>query len=64
MVLDFAPAGDFSCYDQVLDMSVTLGNLSPPACGFHGDALDKYSRLALCPAVRTNFVHLHHSRLA
>ena len=25
--LDFVPVGDFSLYDQVLDMSVTLGNL-------------------------------------
>ena len=25
--LDYAPIGEFSLYDQVLDMSVTLGNL-------------------------------------
>jgi 5-methyltetrahydropteroyltriglutamate--homocysteine methyltransferase len=38
--LDLAPVGDFSFYDQVLDMSFTLGNLPERVRGFHGDALD------------------------
>jgi 5-methyltetrahydropteroyltriglutamate--homocysteine methyltransferase len=44
--LGFAPVGDFAFYDQVLDMSFTLGNLPERARGFHGDALDNYFRVA------------------
>jgi 5-methyltetrahydropteroyltriglutamate--homocysteine methyltransferase len=44
--LDFAPVGDFAFYDQVLDMSFTLGNLPERVRGFHGDALDNYFRVA------------------
>ena len=44
--LDFVPVGDFSFYDQVLDMSFTLGNLPERVQGFHGDALDNYFRVA------------------
>ncbi|SMF94288.1 methionine synthase (B12-independent) [Methylomagnum ishizawai] len=44
--LDFAPVGDFAFYDQVLDMSFTLGNLPERVLGFHGDALDNYFRVA------------------
>ncbi|MEM5436627.1 5-methyltetrahydropteroyltriglutamate--homocysteine S-methyltransferase [Paraburkholderia diazotrophica] len=44
--LDFVPVGDFAFYDQVLDMSFTLGNLPERARGFHGDALDNYFRVA------------------
>ncbi|MBN3763559.1 5-methyltetrahydropteroyltriglutamate--homocysteine S-methyltransferase [Burkholderia sp. Ac-20365] len=44
--LDFVPVGDFAFYDQVLDMSVTLGNLPERVRGFHGDALDNYFRVA------------------
>ena len=44
--LDLAPVGDFSFYDQVLDMSFTLGNLPERVRGFHGDALDNYFRVA------------------
>ncbi|WAL84857.1 5-methyltetrahydropteroyltriglutamate--homocysteine S-methyltransferase [Pandoraea sp. XJJ-1] len=44
--LDLAPVGDFSYYDQVLDMSFTLGNLPERVQGFHGDALDNYFRVA------------------
>ena len=44
--LDFAPVGDFSFYDQVLDMSFTLGNLPERVRDFHGDALDNYFRVA------------------
>ena len=44
--LDFVPVGDFSFYDQMLDMSFTLGNLPERAQGFRGDALDNYFRVA------------------
>ncbi|WP_175690282.1 5-methyltetrahydropteroyltriglutamate--homocysteine S-methyltransferase [Burkholderia anthina] len=44
--LDLAPIGDFAFYDQVLDMSVTLGNLPKRVQDFHGDALDNYFRVA------------------
>ena len=44
--LDLAPVGDFAFYDQVLDMSFTLGNLPARVEGFHGDALDNYFRVA------------------
>jgi len=44
--LDLAPVGDFSFYDQVLDMSFTLGNLPQRVQGFHGDQLDNYFRVA------------------
>ncbi len=44
--LDWAPVGDFSFYDQVLDMSFTLGNLPQRVRGFHGDPLDNYFRVA------------------
>ncbi|WP_306393131.1 5-methyltetrahydropteroyltriglutamate--homocysteine S-methyltransferase [Telluria beijingensis] len=44
--LDFAPVGDFSLYDQVLDMSFTLGNVPERAHSHGGDALDAYFRVA------------------
>ncbi len=44
--LDWVPVGDFAFYDQVLDMSFTLGNLPARVQGFHGDALDNYFRVA------------------
>lgn len=44
--LDLVPVGDFSFYDQVLDMSFTLGHLPARVRGFHGDALDNYFRVA------------------
>ncbi|MDE1180807.1 5-methyltetrahydropteroyltriglutamate--homocysteine S-methyltransferase [Paraburkholderia sp.] len=44
--LDHVPVGDFAFYDQVLDMSFTLGNLPERVRGFHGDALDNYFRVA------------------
>jgi 5-methyltetrahydropteroyltriglutamate--homocysteine methyltransferase len=45
-VLDWAPVGDFAFYDQVLDMSFTLGNLPARVQDFHGDPLDNYFRVA------------------
>ena len=44
--LDLVPVGDFAFYDQVLDMSFTLGNLPERVRGFHGDSLDNYFRVA------------------
>ncbi|WP_322016032.1 5-methyltetrahydropteroyltriglutamate--homocysteine S-methyltransferase [Paraburkholderia sp. J12] len=44
--LDLAPVGDFAFYDQVLDMSFTLGNLPARVQGFHGDAIDNAFRVA------------------
>lgn len=44
--LDLVPVGDFSFYDQVLDMSVMLGNLPERVRGLPGDALDTYFRVA------------------
>src|SRR5436190_1747023 len=44
--LDLVPLGDFSLYDQVLDMSFTLGNLPERVRDFHGEPLDNYFRVA------------------
>lgn len=44
--LDLVPVGDFAFYDQVLDMSFTLGNLPERAHEFHGDPLDNSFRVA------------------
>lgn len=44
--LDLAPVGDFSFYDQVLDMSLTLGNLPERVRDLDGDTLDNYFRIA------------------
>ena len=44
--LDFLPVGDFSFYDQVLDMSFLLGHLPARFQHFSGDLLDNYFRVA------------------
>src|SRR5690554_4788457 len=44
--LDFIPVGEFSLYDQVLDMSFTLGNLPERVQGLAGTELDNYFRVA------------------
>jgi len=47
--LDYLPVGDFSFYDQVLDMSFTLGNIPSRASNLHTDGaaeLDTYFRVA------------------
>jgi len=44
--IDLVPVGDFAFYDQVLDMSFTLGNLPERVQGFHGDSLDNVFRVA------------------
>ncbi|MFG6442569.1 5-methyltetrahydropteroyltriglutamate--homocysteine S-methyltransferase [Roseateles sp. LKC17W] len=44
--VDLVPVGDFSLYDQVLDMSFTLGHLPQRFQGFDGPELDNYFRVA------------------
>jgi len=44
--LDLIPVGDFSFYDQMLDMSFTLGNLPRRFRHDEGDVLDNYFRVA------------------
>jgi 5-methyltetrahydropteroyltriglutamate--homocysteine methyltransferase len=44
--LDLLPVGDFSVYDQVLDMSFTLGNVPVRAAQGGGSELDRYFRVA------------------
>ncbi|WP_295998448.1 5-methyltetrahydropteroyltriglutamate--homocysteine S-methyltransferase [Rugamonas sp.] len=52
--LDLVPVGDFAFYDQVLDMSFTLGNLPERVSGFHGDPLDNYFRVARGQSVESS----------
>lgn len=44
--LDYVPVGDFSLYDQVLDMSFTLGHIPERVRHGDGDELDQYFRVA------------------
>lgn len=44
--LNLVTVGDFSFYDQILDMSFTLGNLPERVQNYHGDQLDNYFRVA------------------
>jgi 5-methyltetrahydropteroyltriglutamate--homocysteine methyltransferase len=44
--LDMVAVGDFSFYDQVLDMSFTLQHLPARVAGLGGDKLDNYFRVA------------------
>ncbi|MBC3929826.1 5-methyltetrahydropteroyltriglutamate--homocysteine S-methyltransferase [Undibacterium sp. CY21W] len=44
--LDFVPVGDFSFYDQVLDMSFLLGNIPARVRHHAGNTLDNYFRVA------------------
>ncbi|HGL6717015.1 5-methyltetrahydropteroyltriglutamate--homocysteine S-methyltransferase [Burkholderia contaminans] len=55
--LDLVPIGDFAFYDQVLDMSFTLGNLPKRVQGFHGDALDNYFRVARGRSAQSEEAH-------
>lgn len=41
-----APVGDFALYDQVLDLSFTLGNIPSRFAAIPGDSLDTYFRVA------------------
>src|SRR5882762_1750473 len=51
--LDLVPVGDFAFYDQMLDMSFTLGNLPERVSDFHGDSLDNYFRVARGRSAKT-----------
>jgi 5-methyltetrahydropteroyltriglutamate--homocysteine methyltransferase len=44
--LNYTPVGDFSLYDHVLDMSVTLGNIPARIHQLDGSEQDAYFRLA------------------
>ncbi|MFQ6403997.1 5-methyltetrahydropteroyltriglutamate--homocysteine S-methyltransferase [Methylophilus sp. 'Pure River'] len=55
--LDLVPVGDFAFYDQVLDMSFTLGNLPARVQDFHGDALDNYFRVARGRSAESDEAH-------
>jgi 5-methyltetrahydropteroyltriglutamate--homocysteine methyltransferase len=44
--LDLVPVGDFSFYDQVLDMSFMLGHIPDRVRNLKGNALDNYFRVA------------------
>jgi 5-methyltetrahydropteroyltriglutamate--homocysteine methyltransferase len=55
--LDLVPVGDFSFYDQMLDMSFTLGNLPERVQGFHGNVLDNYFRIARGRSAQTTEAH-------
>src|SRR5882757_9778689 len=57
--IDWVPVGDFSFYDQVLDMSCMLGNLPVRVREFHGDPLDNYFRVARGRAVNSHAAHEH-----
>ncbi|MDX1668886.1 MAG: 5-methyltetrahydropteroyltriglutamate--homocysteine S-methyltransferase, partial [Limnobacter sp.] len=43
---DWVPVGDFSFYDQVLDMSFTLGHIPDRVSRLGGNELDQYFRVA------------------
>jgi len=58
--LDYVPVGDFSLYDQVLDMSFMLGNIPARVENLPGRELDKYFRVARGRSAddsECNFVH-------
>lgn len=44
--LDLLPVGDFSLYDQMLDMSFTLGHIPERVAKLGGNKLDSYFRVA------------------
>ena len=55
--LDLVPVGDFAFYDQMLDMSFTLGNLPERVQGFQGNMLDNYFRVARGRSAQTADTH-------
>ncbi|MCK9563453.1 MAG: 5-methyltetrahydropteroyltriglutamate--homocysteine S-methyltransferase [Bacteroidales bacterium] len=55
--IDLVPVGDFSFYDQILDMSFTLGNLPERVRNFPGDVLDNYFRVARGRSARSGEEH-------
>lgn len=57
--VNLSPVGDFAFYDQVLDMSFTLGNLPERFQGFQGDSLDNYFRVARGRSAESADHHAH-----
>ncbi|PSH03718.1 MAG: 5-methyltetrahydropteroyltriglutamate--homocysteine S-methyltransferase [Acidobacteria bacterium] len=57
--LDLVPVGDFSFYDQVLDMSFTLDNLPERIRNSGGDPLDNYFRIARGRTAQPAEFHTH-----
>ncbi|AJQ92184.1 5-methyltetrahydropteroyltriglutamate--homocysteine S-methyltransferase [Gynuella sunshinyii] len=52
--LDWIPVGDFSLYDQVLDMSFCLGNVPTRISKLDGSELDRYFRTARGRAAKSD----------
>lgn len=59
--LDLVPVGDFSLYDQVLDMSFTLGNIPARVANIEGSELDHYFRVARGRSVSDCDAHCVHA---
>ncbi|WP_196159817.1 5-methyltetrahydropteroyltriglutamate--homocysteine S-methyltransferase [Reinekea sp. G2M2-21] len=59
--LDLIPVGDFSLYDQMLDMSVTLGALPTRITETQGSPLDHYFRFARGRAQQQSDCHCVHA---
>ncbi|MBC3877172.1 5-methyltetrahydropteroyltriglutamate--homocysteine S-methyltransferase [Undibacterium sp. FT79W] len=59
--LDFVPVGDFSFYDQVLDMSFLLGNIPARVRQHEGNTLDNYFRVARGRAAQDTACHCVHA---
>ena len=59
--LDLVPVGDFSLYDQILDMSFMLGNLPARVAGLGGNELDNYFRVARGRSANDSACHCVHA---
>ncbi|MDO3384815.1 5-methyltetrahydropteroyltriglutamate--homocysteine S-methyltransferase [Gilvimarinus sp. SDUM040013] len=59
--LNWAPVGDFSFYDQVLDTSFTLGHLPERVSNLAGTELDNYFRVARGRAVNDSACQCVHA---
>jgi 5-methyltetrahydropteroyltriglutamate--homocysteine methyltransferase len=59
--LDFVPVGDFSFYDQVLDMSFLLGNIPARVRQHEGNTLDNYFRVARGRSAQDTACHCVHA---
>lgn len=58
---DWLPVGDFSLYDQVLDMSFLLGNIPERVSNCGGSELDQYFRVARGRSVHDDKCHQVHA---
>ncbi|PJC87572.1 5-methyltetrahydropteroyltriglutamate--homocysteine S-methyltransferase [Vibrio sp. HA2012] len=59
--LDLVPVGDFSLYDQILDMSFLLGNLPKRVAELGGNELDNYFRIARGRSANDSGCHCVHA---